>query len=164
MREELVNLIAKKLLSLGGELAGPASESEVIQVERRLAATLPIELKNFLRQHNGSSKETDEGLWRFWSCAEISSHADYRGVPFFDLNEIEKDLIQMVGRLPGERLILFSDAMIDLPTYGVFLLPGHPCDGWVFDSGYGYVSARSFTEWVTAFTDHGEEGLLLPSG
>src|SRR5687768_4528640 len=66
MREEFVNLIAKKLLSLGDELAGPASESEIIQVERRLAATLPAELKSFLRQHNGSVKETDEGLWRFW--------------------------------------------------------------------------------------------------
>jgi hypothetical protein len=157
--------IAKKLLSLGGELAGPASESEIIQVERRLAATLPAELKSFLRQHNGSAKETEEGLWLFWPCTEITSHANCRGEPFFDLDDdIEADLIRKVGPLPGDRLILFADSMIQLPTYGVLLQPGHPCDGWVFDCSIGCVSARSFADWVTAFTDHGEEGLLLPSG
>jgi hypothetical protein len=162
MRDEFVNLIAKKLLSLGGELAGPASESEIIQVERRLAATLPVELKSFLRQHNGSVKETDDGRWLFWPCAEITSHAHYRGEPFFDLDDIEVDLIRKVGPLPGDRLMLFADSMIDLPTYGVLLQPGHPCDGWVFDCSHGYVSAQSFTEWVTVFVDRGEEGLLIP--
>jgi len=158
----MVNSIAKKLLSLGGELVGPASESEITQVERRLAATLPVELKSFLRQHNGSVKETDEVRWRFWPCAEITSHAHYRGEPFFNLDDIEVDLIRKVGPLPGDRLILFADSLIDLPTCCVLLLSGHPCDGWVFDCSNGYVSARSFAEWVVAFADRGEEGLLIP--
>jgi len=58
-------------------------------------------------------------------------------------------------------LILFADAMIDLPTYGVFLAPGERFHGMVFDTSCRYLSAQSFDDWVVMFIARGEDSLLI---
>lgn len=64
--------------------------------------------------------------------------------------------------MPGSRVILFADSLIDAPSYGIFHSPGHRYDGIVFDCSMGHLSALSFNKWIAAFLDHGEDGLLFP--
>lgn len=157
--------IADKIVQLGGTLSGPASIEEVEMVESRLEVSLPVQLRNFLLHHNGSATETDEGIWRFWPCSEITTHAEYRQTGDFipDNNGLRllDPSIHSV-RLRGDRLILFSDAMIDLPTYGVYLSPGERFHGMVFDTSCGYLSAQTFDDWVEMFVTRGEESVLFP--
>lgn len=157
--------IADKITELGGELAGPASSKEIAHLESRLNITLPEELRTLLRKHNGSLNETKDGIWRFWPCAEITTYQVYRGRDDFHPNDnaLQKmNLSATTDTLPSSRLILFADALIDLPTYGVFHLPGHPYHGMVFDTSMGILSALSFGDWIAAFIDRGENCLLLP--
>ena len=157
--------IADKIAELGGELAPAASSSEIAQLEARIGYALPIGLVDLLKRHNGSVKETDEAIWRFWPCSEIKTHSDYRGSGDFcpDNNDLRTiDSSARAVRLPGSRVILFADALIDAPTYGIFHSPGHRYDGFVFDCSMGYLSAESFEDWIAAFIDHGEDGLLFP--
>lgn len=156
--------IADKIVELGGTLRNPASEAEVAMVESRLGVSLPNRLRDFLLHHDGSATETEDGIWRFWPCSEITTHSAYRNAGDFipdnnDLRSINPS-VQSV-RLRGDRLILFADAMIDLPTYGVYMAPGEPFHGMVFDASCRYLSALSFDEWVEMFISRGEEALLI---
>lgn len=156
--------IADKVADLGGELAPPASSGDIAELEARLGFSLPESLLALLSKHNGSLKETDEAIWRFWPCAEITTHRDYRNQDEFSPdNSALCKATPSAGAvaLPGSNLILFADSMIDLPTYGVFHSPGHRYHGRVFDASLGYLSAFSFGEWIAAFIDHGEDGLLI---
>ena len=75
-----------------------------------------------------------------------------------------RSLIDPAGgtrRLAGTKLLLFADVLIDLPTYGIYLDEGHPCDGMVFDTSMGYLSAYSLGEWMEVFSERAEETLLL---
>lgn len=158
--------IADKIAELGGELAPPSDPTEIAQLEARLGYPLPSGFREFLSQHNGSAKETDDAIWRFWPCSEITTYSVYRNDGIFSpangdhLRTIDPSAWSVT--LPGSRLILFADSMIDAPTYGIFHFPGHPFDGVVFDCSMDYLSARNFDEWVAAFVDHGEDGLLFP--
>lgn len=138
--------IADKITELGGELAPPADQSEITQLEARIGLSLPDGLRDLLRQHNGSLKETDEAIWRFWPCAEITSHRHYRNQDEFrpDNNNLRaRDSSARALTLPGSNLILFADSLIDAPTYGVFHSSGHRYDGMVFDTSMGHLSATS---------------------
>mgnify|MGYP001803915096 CR=1 FL=1 len=152
--------IAEKITELGGELAPPASANVVAQLEARLGLPLPTGLSGFLRNHNGSTKETDDSMWRFWPCAEITSFQAYHGENNFtpdnnDLRALDPSASSVT--LPGRNLILFSDSLIGAPPYGVFHLPGHRWDGTVFDISNGYLSAASWIEWVAAFIERAED-------
>ena len=155
---------AEKVSEMGGELAPPASLSEISQLENRLRLSLPSALSDLLFQHNGSLTETDDAIWRFWPCSEITSYQEYADCDQFcpDNNYLrELDSTARAVTLPASKLILFADALIDAPTYGVFHDLGHQFDGVVFDISFGPVSARSFPDWIAAFIDHGEDGLLV---
>jgi hypothetical protein len=156
--------IADKIVELGGTLRNPASEAEVAMVESRLGVSLPDRLRDFLLHHDGSATETEDGIWRFWPCSEITTHSAYRQTGDFipdnnDLRLLDPSVHSV--RLRGDRLILFSDAMIDLPTYGVYLAPGERYDGMVFDTSCRYLSAQSFDEWVEMFIARGEDAVLI---
>jgi len=160
-----MNTISDKITELGGQLAPPACASEIAQLEVKLGYSLPEGLHQFLKLHNGSVKETDLGIWKFWPCSEITTYSEYRGshelpLDHNDLRSIAPHLSDI--HLSGSRIILFADAMIDAPTYGLFRSPGHICDGMVFDCSIGYLSAKSFADWIAAFIEHGKDGLLLP--
>ncbi len=156
--------IADKIAELGGELGTPASADEIAELEARLGFSLPEGLLGLLRGHNGSTKDTDDAMWRFWPCAEITTHHEYRGEADFtpDTNDL-RALEPSVSRvsLSGRNLILFADSLIDAPTYGVFHSPGHRWHGAVFDASNGYLSAQSWDDWVATFIDRGEDGLLF---
>ena len=157
--------ISDKIAELGGELAPPADSNEIVQLEARIGISLPEGLRELLRQHNGSLKDTDNAMWRFWPCDEITTHSRYRSQDEFcpDKNDLRTiDPLARTVKLPGSNLILFVDSLIDAPTYGVFHLPGHPYDDFVFDTSYNYISARSFDDWIAMFIERGEEGLLFP--
>lgn len=159
-----MNLLAQKIIQLKGTLAGGASPREIVEVEERLQAVLPKELKEFLLLHNGTMEDTDEGVWRFWPCAEITSSQAYRGQEERVIDYSELSLLGVEGsevKLPASRLILFADAMVDAATYGVFVSPGHPWDGMIFDDANGYVSARNMEEWIRAFVEQAESGLII---
>lgn len=162
--KQSVRTIAEKIVDLGGKLSGPASVDEVEKVESRLGVSLPVQLRNFLLQHNGSTTETDEGIWKFWPCSEITTHSEYRQTEDFipditDLRLLDPSLHAV--RLRGDRLILFADAMIDLPTYGVYLSPNEPFHGMVFDTSCRHLSAQSFDVWTEMFITRGEDALLI---
>ena len=156
--------LAEKVLEMGGELAPPASLSEISQLESRLGISLPSALSDLLFQHNGSLNETDEAIWRFWPCSEITSYQEFADCDHFcpDNNYLrELDPTARAVTIPASKLILFADALIDAPTYGVFHDLGHQFDGVVFDISFGSVSARCFGDWISAFIGHGEDGLLM---
>lgn len=156
--------IADKIAELGGKLAPPASADEIAQLEARIGCPLPAGLLELLRNHNGSAEETYDAMWRFWSCAEITTHDEYRAEAEFtpDHNSL-RSLVPSEApvSLPGRNLILFADSLIDAPTYGIFHSPGHRWHGVVFDASNGYISAWNWEDWVAAFLDHGEDGLLF---
>jgi hypothetical protein len=156
--------IADKIVELGGTLRKPASEAEVAMVESKLGVLLPDRLRDFLLRHDGSATETDEGIWRFWPCSEITTHSEYRETGDFipnngDLRLLDTSLDSV--RLRADRLILFADAMIELPTYGVYLAPGERFHGMVFDTSCRYLSAQTFDEWVEMFIARGEDAVLM---
>ena len=156
--------IAEKIRKLGGELRPPASEHQIADIESRLGISLPASLRSFLLQHNGTSRETDEGIWNFWPCENITSYTDYRGKTDFFPDTIDKRFIDNEKnplRLNGHSLILFADALIELPLYGMYLDPQSPFHCFVFDADYGYLSAESFDLWVKFFIKDGEHGLLI---
>ena len=156
--------IADKIAELGGKLAPPALEHEIANLEERLGYTLPPQFRNFLFQHNGCSKKTDEAIWNFWPCAKIASYSEYR-----DKEEFlpDNNWLRMIDpsvrevRLMASRVILFADSLIEAPTYGLYHAPGRRFDGIVFDATYGTISALSFNVWISDFIDHGEDGFLL---
>jgi hypothetical protein len=156
--------ISDKITELGGELGPPASADDIAQLEARLGFSLPKGLLELLRCHNGSTKDTDDAMWRFWPCAEITTHSEYRGKADFipDNNHLRLlDSSSSRVSLSGRNLILFADSLIDLPTYGLFHSPGHRWHGAVFDASNGYLSARNWDEWVATFIERGEDGLLF---
>lgn len=159
-----MNPLAQKIIQLKGALAGGASREEIAEIEERLQSVLPKELREFLLLHNGTVEDTDEGVWRFWPCAEITSSQAYRGrdecvIDHEDLSPL--GVTESEARLPASRLILFADALVDAATYGVFLEPGHPWDGMVFDEANGYFSARNMEEWIQAFMSQAESALIF---
>lgn len=163
--EDSVKTISDKIAELGGELGPPASVDEVAELEARLGFSLPKGLLELLMSHNGSTRDKDDALWRFWPCAEITTHREYRGEADFtpdnnDLRALDPSASRVL--LAGQNLILFADTLIDAPTYGVFHSPGHQWHGAVFDTSNGYLSARNWDEWAAAFVDRGEDGLLFP--
>jgi hypothetical protein len=146
--------IADRIAQLGGELAPPADPHEIAHLEARIGISLPEYLRHFLGRHNGSLKTTEEVSWNFFSCQEIATYSQYRNQDTFfpDNNSLrEIDHLAKAVALPGSNLILFVDALIDAPTYGVLHLPGHRYDGMVFDASYGSLSATSFDEWIASF-------------
>jgi hypothetical protein len=156
--------IADKILHLGGELRTAASEYQIADVESRLEISLPASLISFLLQHNGTSRVTDEGIWNFWTCENITSFAAYRGKIDFCPDTIDKRFVDSEKRsirLNGHSLILFADALIELPLYGIYLDPQSSFHGFVFDADHGYLSAESFDHWVSLFIKDGEHGLLI---
>ncbi len=159
-----VNNICDKIIELGGELGPPASADDIVKLEARLGFSLPEGLLELLRCHNGSTKYTDDAMWRFWSCAGITTHREYRGkadfiMYFDDLSLLDSSSSRV--SFSGKNLILFADTLFDLPTYGLFHSPGHRWHGAVFDASNGYLSARNWDEWVDFFIERGEDCLLL---
>jgi|694.fasta_scaffold07776_12 hypothetical protein len=156
--------IAEKIRNLGGELRPPASQHQIAAIESLLGISLPTSFRSFLLQHNGTSRETDAGIWNFWPCENFTSYAAYRGKTDFFPDTIDKRFIDnenLPMRLNGQSLILFADALIELPLYGMYLDPQSPFHGFVFDADHGYLSAESFDLWVTLFIKDGEHGLLI---
>ncbi|MBK1856607.1 SMI1/KNR4 family protein [Verrucomicrobiaceae bacterium 5K15] len=149
---------------MDGKLAEPASLETVNELERSLGVTFPDSYRGFLGQHDGSETETDDAIWRFWPCSEIKSYTEYREKGFFipDHNDI-RNILPSVKNLTflGHRMIVFADALIDAPSYGMYLDEGHVCHNWIFDISYGYVSAISFDEWSKIFVEQAEYGLIF---
>ncbi len=146
--------IAQKIVTLGRAPVGPASVQMVNELEQSLGVCFPEEFRAFLHQHDGSGDYSDEGFWRFWPCSEITNYSDFREQGFFvpDHNDIRK-VLPTASNLTflGSRMIVFADALIDAPSYGMYLDDGHPCDQWIFDVSYGSLSALSFKEWSDTF-------------
>jgi hypothetical protein len=149
--------IAEKITQLGGKLADPASVENIEKVETRLGISLPFELRTFLLQHDGTTEMTDNGMWTFWSCSEITSYTLHTGKKHFSV--FENNPNQTI-QLSGDRLILFADAMIHAPIYGIYLAPREPYHGCVFELICSSISAHTFTDWTNLFINRGEDGLI----
>jgi hypothetical protein len=149
--------LAGKITQLGGLLADPASVVDIENVETRLDISLPLELRTFLLQHDGTTEMSDIGMWSFWSCLEITNYTLHTGRNHF--TAFENNPNQTI-QLPGDRLILFADAMIHAPVYAVYLAPGETYHGSVFELLCGSISAHSFKDWTNLFINRGEDGLI----
>jgi hypothetical protein len=146
--------IAQKITQLGGHLSEPASAENIEITEKRLDISLPIELREFLLQHNGTTEMSDIGMWSFWSCSEITNYSQNTGKKYFTA------VSNIPAELRGDRLILFADAMIHAPVYGVYLAPGEPYHGSVFELTGQTVSANTFSEWIDLFLARAEDAVL----
>jgi hypothetical protein len=149
--------LAGKITQLGGLLADPASVEDIEKVETRLGITLPFELRTFLIQHDGTTQMSDIGMWSFWSCLEITNYTQHTGKKHFSAfgNEPNQNI-----QLLGDRLILFADAMMHAPVYGIYVAPGETYHGCIFELICGSISAHSFKDWTNLFINGGEDGLI----
>lgn len=156
-KSELATTLAGKITQLGGLLADSASVEDIEKVETRLGISLPFELRKFLLQHDGTTQMSDIGMWSFWSCLEITNYTQHTGKKHFSAfgNEPNQNI-----QIPGDRLILFADAMIHAPVYGIYVAPGETYHGCIFELICGSISAHSFKDWTNLFINGGEDGLI----
>lgn len=152
--------VIEKVREMGGELAGPASVEDIAALEIRLEVSLPDELRNFLKLHNGSERDTDLWMWRFWPCEEIRIEK----VRWVLRNE--EDLAglgasQEPVSLSNGSFLYFADALVEAAIYAVYIEPGHLCHGMVMDPINREISAANLTEWGEKFVRNAGEDVFL---
>jgi hypothetical protein len=154
-----VNHLSETLCRLGATLNSAAPESAVLKLEHELGSPLPSELREFYLANNGYAAPMDESMWDWWPVERLASFSHHYSLTQSSWSD--------GGASFGffSKLVLFADALIECPVYGVLLDSSSSLHGHVYGiqadvpssfakidkSGAIFTAARSMSSFIAAF-------------
>jgi hypothetical protein len=149
------SLLISKLESLGGRLNAPATQDAISLAEQRLDAKFPACFREYLLAANGLDSHLDDCAWEFFPLDQID-HLIVRRSPehFVALSDPYREF--------GPRLVMFSDALVDAPTYAICCDLSRREYGNVFcDAGFdAWHVSDSFEGFIQLFLKGHQDALL----
>ena len=147
--------LIKKLIALGASARQPATQSQIVEVERRLGCSFPGGVKDFYQACDGVEHATADWIWDFFSLERVVERTIER-------RRAEHLRISGELRLSYRDLICFCDVLIDAPTY---LFLGKPADEkfghfYADQGGEGWHVADSYEAFVDIFVAEHDQILL----
>ncbi len=154
-----MNLVADLLAKLGAQLNPPATEAAVQSLEAKFGCRLPTDLRKFYLAHNGFVSPMDESMWDWWPIERLTSLAEHFGAD-------SSSFVDTASHRFFSRVLVFADALIEAPLYGILLEPADNRHGCVYafqcgvpksvaaiddKSGCQWTAAPDFSAFIPAF-------------